>query len=304
MNFFLTLWISSLYFIVSCSLPCDGVEKSLHPILDSSQDTIPKKFRTMKDELSDPSYTIVDGLRDLPVSGSGQFFDVGLLYGLSVIGDVAPEFTIVIVDLREESHGLVNGIPISWTNGETNDANLGKSVEQIELDEWERLEKIKKQGVLIVSLKDNEGTKKIIINSALTERQFVESLGLSYLRMPITDHIRPTDEYVDQFIKFMTSLPKKTWLHFHCKGGSGRTTTILALNDMMHNASKISFDDCCERQNLLGGKDLRDLDEESFKYEVSKERLAFIKEFYEYCREVPDFHITWSEWKQERNVKQ
>lgn len=40
-------------------------------------------------------------------------------------------------------------------------------------------------------------------------------------------------ENIDEFIKLYKSLPKDAWLHFHCEAGKGRTTTFLAMYDMM-----------------------------------------------------------------------
>lgn len=296
MKILFSTYFTAVFCIFCSSLTSSCTEKETHPILDGIERPLPKKFRTMQDPFADPSYTVEEGLRNLPFSGSGQYFEDNLLAGLTLIKQIAPDHQIILVDLREESHGFINGIPMSWTNGETNDANLHKTVEEIEEDERFKLEELVKQGIITVSLKDDKGTQTIVMNSARTERELIESLGLTYFRMPITDHIRPSDQFVDQFVSFIRHLPKDAWVHFHCKGGSGRTTTILTMCDMIQNTSKVSLDDYFIRQYLLGGKDLRELDKNSFKFEVSKERLAFIQQFYTYCCQEPDFQISWSEW--------
>jgi hypothetical protein len=81
-------------------------------------------------------------------------------------------------------------------------------------------------------------------------------LGLEYLRLPTTDHVRPRDSEVDEFVRFALDLAPGTWLHFHCRGGDGRTTTFFVMHDIMHNAPEVSVEDILKRQHLLGGSEL------------------------------------------------
>ena len=66
---------------------------------------------------------------------------------------------------------------------------------------------------------------------------------MGYCRFPTTDHVRPRDTEVDAFVAFASTLPTDTWLHFHCRGGDGRTTTFLVMHDTMHNAPGVSIED-------------------------------------------------------------
>lgn len=253
-------------------------------ILDSMYKTLPKKTRSMN-----------TGHLDYFVSASGQYYE----HGLHVIKCIHSDPQInqgLVVDLREESHGYINGIPVSWNNGQHNNANLDKSAELIEADEKSKIRQIKMGQKMTLALDDNAYSTEVVVESARTERELVESYGLSYRRIPVTDHFRPSDKAVDQLVDLMRNIPQDMWVHFHCKGGSGRTSTALVMFDIIKHHSKESFDSILKRQKTLGGKDLTLLDPSSFKYEAAKERLEFIKKFYEYCQEVPDFSIAWSNW--------
>jgi hypothetical protein len=56
-----------------------------------------------------------------------------------------------------------------------------------------------------------------------------------YVRIPVTDHCGPSESALAGLrarIPVSTS-PADAWVHFHCHGGDGRTTTFLALYDML-----------------------------------------------------------------------
>lgn len=129
--------------------------------------------------------------------------------------------------------------------------------------------------------------------SVQTEEELAKNLGMSYLRITVTDHEKPLDDQVDLFVESVKNLPQDIWLHFYCRGGAGRTTTFMAMYDMMHNAKNVSFEDIMKRQTLIGGSDLlkgEDQDE-------SQDRLNFMNVFYNYCKDNKDgFQTSWSEW--------
>jgi hypothetical protein len=134
-----------------------------------------------------------------------------------------------------------------------------------------------------------------------TEEQHAYAAGAAYLRLPATDHVRPRDDVVDQFVAFDNALPKGWWLHFHCRGGDGRTTTFLAMHDILHNYPNVALDDILARQHLLGGVNLNSAgsDTTSFKYPYAVERQQFIQTFAGYVFQMKangSFNMTWSQW--------
>lgn len=229
------------------------------------------------------------GLDKLKASGSAQFSENGLREVLKRI----PSKNLIVVDLRQESHGFVNGIAVSWY-GPRNAANLGKTRSEITRDEEKRLRELaiqKRIAINKIQVKIQDIIEKvfpipIIVIDAYTEQKLVEDSGNRYVRIPVTDHHAPTKENVNQFLAFVGSLSPDTWVHFHCAAGKGRTTTFLSMYDMIHNAKELSFKAIIERQHLLGGKNLAVMsDKNKWKYPYSVQRLKFLKTFYKKCRQ-------------------
>ncbi len=271
-------------------------------IFDSvSEQGAPNHFRTM----TGPWNTAIDrppsrlGLDSLLASGSEQpsWSELaGIIRGLRK--------NVVVVDLRQESHALLAGHPVSWYRVK-NWANKGMSLAEVKADERGRIEALPVPGAALVarvSAKDIEGrltavsTEKIIYDQAQSEEQAAGSLGLGYLRIPVTDHSRPLDADVDRFILFIRNLAPDVWLHFHCHAGDGRTTTFLLLHDLLRNARALDLEELAARQHLLGGVDLLHRPHTGWKEALYNERAAFVTRFAEYARTRDFKTVTWSEY--------
>ena len=146
------------------------------------------------------------------------------------------------------------------------------------------------------------------VNDAYTEAELAQARGIHYIRIPSTDHLKPPAEEVDQFVElistqFLNKEKADYWIHMHCSAGRGRTTTFLAMYDMMRNAVNVSFDDILARQAMIGGKDLTEpFAIGDWRYEHHFERLQFLINFYNYCLENPNFEQSWSSWIK-KNIK-
>jgi hypothetical protein len=260
-----------------------------------NKNVLPKNFRTTKDAINSEKAGSVNlnGLSDLNISGSGALSEKGLAMVKEKIGNRP----IMDIDLRQEDHGFINGMGISWF-GEYDQANKDLTREQVVADEKNKLNQISKdKHVAFDQLPKGKSvnTIKEINNpeSVQTEEELAKSLGMSYLRITVTDHEKPLDDQVDLFVESIKNIPQDTWLHFHCRGGAGRTTTFMSMYDMMHNAKNVSFEDIMKRQTLIGGSDLlkgEDQDE-------NQARPDFMNMFYNYCKENQDgFQTSWSQW--------
>ncbi|HNV86363.1 MAG TPA: hypothetical protein PKL97_05295 [Candidatus Omnitrophota bacterium] len=264
---------------------------------------LPKNFRTSKDPFRERSlYTPSrEGLSGLNISGSAQFSESGFGEMLKVL-----PAHFVVVDLREESHGFLNGDAVSWFAA-NNWANRGKNLEEIESDEKARLWQAFQAGRVMVNQvtrkKSDGGIAETVslpveVKNALTEAQMVFSQHLDYFRLSVTDHLRPTDDAVDRFLAFYKELPKNTWLHFHCRAGAGRTTTFMLMTDILRNARRVELKDLARRQALIGGVDLLStppVDELERRW--YDERADFLKAFYRYAKQYRRSQpVTWSEW--------
>lgn len=195
--------------------------------------------------------------------GSAQFNREQLSHVLEKISNK----NIYDVDLRQETHAFVdNGTPVSLY-GERDWSNKGLSDAAVAAKEKDFLQQLAK-------------TEKGVIS----EQQLVTSMGLHYEHFPVTDHMAPTDQEVVRFLKFYRSLPQNTLIYFHCHGGDGRTTTFLAMYDILHNAQKDSLDTILARQYKLDGVNLAKAptDRPEWFTQAAKDRFAFLQKFYQY----------------------
>lgn len=260
---------------------------------------LPKNFRTMESPFKGFHFTWPSrkGLDQLNASGSAQFSELGLD---AILQALPPGKTISIVDLRQESHGFVNGMAVSWRD--TRDwSNIGKTLAEIDRNEDERLQNLLKQGVALIATK--HVLLPVLVEKVATEQQIVQSRHLRYTRIPVTDHRKPTNEDVDAFIQFVRDLPPNSWVHFHCAAGRGRTTAFLILYDMLKNSKQASFDDIVRRQHFLGGVNYLYFPQSSWKYPYNMQKQNFLRQFYQYSREADPSTTLWSEWHHSKQLQ-
>lgn len=275
--------------------------------VELSPQELPGHFRTTSDPL--PDSVQKDGLENVHAAGSMQFSEAGLHAALQKI----PSKSVIIMDLRRESHGQLNGNAISWF-GPQNAANENKTPEQIRQSESRLLSRLKKSNFKwvyqILEKTDDGFIEKISkefarVESVKTEREIAGENHAQYRRLYVEDFHKPDDEDVERFVKTVRHLPGKTWLYFHCRAGRGRTTTFMSMTDMMKNAKHVAFEDILQRQLALGGSNLQELPgKQSYKYKYAVERLNFLRNFYEYAKANNDnFSTTWLQWKNNKSVK-
>jgi hypothetical protein len=279
-----------------------------HLIVEALNDGgLPNRFRKTPESAEElqslPDHLNRYGFTELRMSGSAQFSHRGLQRMVESIG----RRPITIVDLRQESHGFVDGLAVNWF-GQHNGGNKGLTNEEVIQDERARLEGLLQEETVAFDKVegksiDLEGPVKHH-NAVLSEEELVKAEGLGYVRFYVTDHHRPSDAEVDRFQAFLETLPEGTWLHFHCRGGVGRTTTFMLMYDMLRYAPHASFDELLARHTATGGRDMYRLDPpDSPKHLPAVERLAFIRSFYAYCLSQYDkqHRTPWSRWIAERS---
>ncbi|MBE6094243.1 MAG: protein tyrosine phosphatase [Schwartzia succinivorans] len=245
-----------------------------------------------------------EGLDNLRISGSAQCTAAGFasLY-TKLSAAAAPGAPIYDVDLRQESHGFADGLPVSW-HKKNNLANEGKTPEEVALDEEERLADLAGVTTTFVPKgKTDKGRVEAFTfapQNVQTEKEVVEALGFRYVRFYVTDRTQPDTETIEAFLDFVDSLPGDAWLHFHCRAGHGRTTTFMAMYDMIRNPG-IPAETIIERQHLIGGADLTAMKDEEWKNERIIQRLETLKLFSEYvrARHAGETTLRWGEWIEE-----
>lgn len=266
----------------------------------------PRNFRMASDdwrvapEDEPPTRTGLDNLR---ISGSAQCTAAGFASLYATLSAAAPGAPIYDVDLRQESHGFADGLPVSW-HKKGNLANEGKTPEEVALDEEERLAGISGVATTFVPRgKTDKGRVEAVTfapQNVQTEKEVVEALGFRYVRFYVTDRTQPDTETIEAFLDFVDSLPGDAWLHFHCRAGHGRTTTFMAMYDMIRNPG-IPAETIIERQHLIGGADLTAMKDEEWKNERIIQRLETLKLFSEYvrARHAGETTLRWGEWIEE-----
>ena len=282
-------------------------------VLDAPQQSIttqslPTNFRSMQK---------IPNISGAAASGSAEFSQSQLQ---AMIDQKVVTLPMVVVDLRQEPHGSLaieqplNGeteIAVGWF-AERDWLNVAKDLPSIMLDENNRLAAASQTANLVVY----DVTLKNAIEDGIctatpysvkptgtykNEETLVQSFSnVGYLRLPTTDHCRPRDSEVDQFVAYEAALDPKTWLHFHCRAGDGRTTSFMAMHDIIHNAPGDSLQTILARQKSIGGIDLASLptNQGVFSYPFSVERVQFIQNFYTYVSQAKagGFQLTWSNW--------
>lgn len=230
------------------------------------------------------------------LSGSGQFSPKNIGQLVETIEKSAGQVHKIIVDLRLESHGYVNGKPVAWVS-KRGELNEGMDCQQVLADEIKHLEEIRAENLVI-----NEAGRKSEVKTVETESLAVARYGFDYKRLVVLDHSYPSDEVVDDFIHLMQKNPK-AWIHVHCHVGKGRTTTFMAIYDMYHNAKQISFDQILKRQYAIDGENLRKcLDspkKDSQRQKLAEDRYHFLKKFYDYCVKADLQQVSWSAWQKQ-----
>lgn len=265
-------------------------------------EALPKRFRTPKDALKTSSKDInLNGFLELNASASGQFSEKSLS---AIQNKLQSPKNLYIVDLRQESHGFINGTAVSWYAFK-DWGNINKSLDAILAEECRFLNlAFKQRNITIYQILTKTGTgaiatKKPIdfaVNEIHTEAELVASQCFKYFRIPVTDHLKPTTEDVDRFIQFVRNLPQNSWIHFHCSAGQGRSTSFLTMYDIMINAKTVSLEDIFLRQAAIGGLDFnKPPKHSSWKYTSAVERVDFLKDFYTYCLGNKDnYNQLWS----------
>lgn len=246
---------------------------------NNNTNRLPNNFRKSTDPVDNSTNLNLSGLKELNISGSQQFSK----FNLELLKKQLPsDKNLVFIDLRQESHGFINGLPISW-EGDGDKANMGLNYNQVIARNNAQLSSIKIGEPLTIK------NTTIVPKEVYSEETLIKENNNQYIRIPVTDTKLPTPEMVDLFVSSVTNLPENSWLHFHCKAGIGRTTTFMTMFDMMKNAKTVPLNDIVLRQIKLANL------EDKEKGLESATRMAFYNKFYAYAKNG-DFTKKFSEF--------
>lgn len=263
-------------------------------------------------ELPDTNYVPTrKGMDKLYLSGSSRVSDKEMQVLLPWLKEHAGDMPIYILDLRQETHGYINGNHVSWY-GYINWSNLGRSREYVMHEEDSLFHSLRGKTVVAgkISSSNNyvmSNAQNILVDvdSAWTEKEMVEHYGLRYERLAALDHVFPCDNVIDCFLEIYRSLPKPSWVHMHCQAGRGRTTLWMSFFDMLTNPD-LPMKDILYRQTQLGGTSMYyqgwRKGEQPWRVSLFTETSYLVPLLYDYVQENKDngYTRTWSEWKRDK----
>ena len=228
-------------------------------------------------------------LRDIPtlnISGSAQFTKDQLLNLKNYIN----KDNICIVDLRQESHGMINDLAISFLNP-YKDLNNVFTTEQTIKAEYSLLNKIKIGNTIQLYKHTGIFIKDITVDFISNESQLVTEADMQYKRFAVKDNSAPTPDIVDEFVEFIKNKPDDIHLHFHCAAGKGRTTSFMVMYQAMKNNSNLTLEQLLSYQYNIGGVNLHD----------NNIQYNFLEDFCNYVQKNKDsnYSISYSQWIKE-----
>lgn len=228
-------------------------------------------------------------LRDIPtlnISGSAQFTKDQLLNLKNSIN----KDNICIVDLRQESHGMINDLAISFLNP-YKDLNNGFTTEQTIKAENSLLNKIKIGNTIQLYKHTGIFIKDITVDFISNESQLVTEANMQYKRFAVKDNSAPNPDIVDEFVEFIKNKPDDIHLHFHCAAGKGRTTSFMVMYQAMKNNSNLTLEQLLSYQYNIGGVNLHD----------NNIQYNFLEDFCNYVQKNKDsnYSISYSQWIKE-----
>ena len=228
-------------------------------------------------------------LRDIPtlnISGSAQFTKDQLLNLKNSIN----KDNICIVDLRQESHGMINDLAISFLNP-YKDLNNGFTTEQTIKAENSLLNKIKIGNTIQLYKHTGIFIKDITVDFISNESQLVTEADMQYKRFAVKDNSAPTPDIVHEFVEFIKNKPDDIHLHFHCAAGKGRTTSFMVMYQAMKNNSNLTLEQLLSYQYNIGGVNLHD----------NNIQYNFLEDFCNYVQKNKDsnYSISYSQWIKE-----
>ena len=228
------------------------------------------------------------------MSGSAQFSE-DQFYALAAQLKEKSE-NVWIVDCRLESHGLINGIAVSWCD-EDNGANMGKTAAEVEAEE-EALSGLVGTTVTAYITENDQPREgiELSVKTWETEHSLAGKEGFQYLRLACPDHCWPPADVIDAFIDLAKDLEENAWLHFHCQAGSGRTGAFMTIFEMMQKPGA-PVEEILQHQADTGSGNLVDRAKPE-KSHAQKERCVLARAVYLYIQENhgTGYAVKWSDW--------
>ena len=140
-----------------------------------------------------------------------------------------------------------------------------------------------------------------------TESQILSQRGIRYVKFDLTrQHFASKWDFIDNAIVLFESFPSNSWIHFHCAGGRGRTTTLMIMYDIFRNAKTASLDDILSHHHCLGGENIQNthvIPHGSWSKRNLEGRLRLLENFHKYMTSPNGYpRNTWLKWLDEQGI--
>lgn len=227
----------------------------------------------------------------LNISGSAQFVPSQL----DNIKKAISKPDIYILDLRQESHGFINDIALSFFSPERL-LNNGFSSQDTLAEEIKLFKKLKIDSVENIFNKRAKFIESLTVKKSSIEQDVVQDKKMNYALFATRDGFIPTITMTDSFVDFIKIIPENTHLHFHCDAGEGRTTMYMSMFQMMKESTSKSLEEILKEQLDAGGIVLTD----------DKTRADFLTDFYNYTKanSSSNFKMPFSIWAKSNSQTQ
>ena len=202
------------------------------------------------------------GLLQLHLSGSDQFSTRTFKQILDGMPRGSSPDGLLILDLRNDLHGFLNGAPAAWRDWDLQSQPSLRSAEGLLAEEAQRFSAIEgTQQKVWLAPGDLQwrGTVEVTIESAQTEPAWLQSQKVGYTRMPIPLWVVPTDDTIDGIVKLVAGMSPRRWIHVHDGWTQWGTVIVMTMIDMMRNAQQVPLQDILVRQSVLAGLNLNEI---------------------------------------------
>ena len=239
-------------------------------VIDNEESTpLPNRFRI---------------IHDLNMSGSKQFTPSQLPNIIKEINNPR----LFIVDLRQESHGFINDMAVSYHNNTIYPFECLNCKDTL-IMEKNLFGRIKTGDDVNLHKVNGDFIKTIKAETIELEPDLAQKNNVNYELFAVKDGSIPVPTTVDRFVIFAKNVPEGSHVHFHCKEGEGRTTTFMSMYQIMHNSNNLSLDEILQQQITAGGIDI---------VSDNPKRAAFVQQFYNYvnANKESNYSIPYSQW--------
>lgn len=233
------------------------------------------RFRTSQDDISQVDVDVT-GLRELHLSGSNQIVFRDLYRKLENV-----KLPIYILDLSYGSSGYIGEFTAEFF-GYPNSSKLQYYIRRL---------------LILGRLSVKESDIRL-------ESQVATAYEFHYFHLPLKERTIPGNDFVENFVQIVDSIPSAAWIHTYCQSGRGRTSLAMVMVDIIKNGAHVSCHDIMKRQYLLGSQNFEDTSlwrNGTYTQAMLNDRKDFIINFCNFVKQRPNGIHSWSEWKKAGN---